>query len=276
MSAEIQLFRLTTATLAVDAEALALYPEVVDWLPDVDNDNANNRLADADLRLTVEVDSQYYPALSLQWRKPGEKKPIMFKLDFATDVMGLKTFPAAKQGAFNQAIGKKTEHVLDATGGWGGDALLMAMQGYRVRIFERNPLMAILLNDGFSRLSRFLRDDSSSRASTLQTWPLIVPQVQYANSITSFQCLDGLVDCAYLDPMFPPKRKKSAAANKQMQLLQWLLGEEADAVDLLDAVLACGVKRVAVKRPDYAAPLRSPPTQQFSSKLVHYDVYLQP
>lgn len=204
-------------------------------------------------------------ALTLAWRKEGEKKPINYQLDYASNITLLKSLPAPKQGAFNQALGKKTKAVLDVTGGWGGDALLMAAQGYRVHIMERNQLMALLLQDAFERLARFVA------ASDL---PLIVPTVSCADSILSVsQYVDG-IDCAYLDPMFPPKRKKSAAANKQMQLLQWLIGEDVDAEELISSVAASGVKRIAVKRPSYASPLLKNPAQQFSSKLVHYDVYL--
>ena len=77
--------------------------------------------------------------------------------------------------------------------------------------------------------------------------------------------------------MFPTKKKKSAAINKNIQFLQWLVGSDSDADELLHAALASMVSRVAVKRPDYAQPLLATslmPCTQFSSKLIHYDVYL--
>ena len=80
-------------------------------------------------------------------------------------------------------------------------------------------------------------------------------------------------DCVYLDPMYPPKRKKSAIANKNMQFLQWLLKPDLDSLPLLKAALDSN-SRVVVKRPIYADPLLASPQQRFSSKLVHYDVYL--
>ncbi|MFT6098015.1 MAG: hypothetical protein ACJAYF_000550 [Arenicella sp.] len=73
--------------------------------------------------------------------------------------------------------------------------------------------------------------------------------------------------------MFPAKKKKKAASNKQMQLLQWLAGADYDASDV--ALTAKQYfPRLAVKRPDHAEPLLAAPTMQFSSKLVHYDVYM--
>jgi 16S rRNA (guanine1516-N2)-methyltransferase len=75
--------------------------------------------------------------------------------------------------------------------------------------------------------------------------------------------------------MFPVKRKKSAAVNKYMQLLQKMIGADADAVDLLKASLQSGIVRTIVKRPGYAEPLIKNPSDRFSSKLVSYDVYLR-
>ena len=59
-----------------------------------------------------------------------------------------------------------------------------------------------------------------------------------------------------------------------MQLLHWMVGADSDSSQLLELVMQKKVNRVAVKRPDYAEPLLKEPSQRFSSKLVHYDVYL--
>lgn len=214
-----------------------------------------------DLRL----DASEQGGLELQWRKLGHKKDLKFHIDFVKQLKSLRSFPAPKQGAFNQALGKRTHAVLDATGGWGGDAMLMATQGYAVRVLERNPLMALLLEDAFGRLNDFINGN---------TLPIITPIVEYSDSIEFIGTHCSMVDCVYLDPMFPEKRKKSASANKQMQLLQWMLGEDVDAESLLKAAITAKAKRVSVKRPDYATPLLREPDQRFSSKLVHYDVYL--
>ena len=203
--------------------------------------------------------------IELTWNKENQK-PLSFHIDIHKVIKQLRTFPAPKQGAFNQALGKKTRSVIDATGGWGGDTLLMCIQGYQVTIIERNPVMALLLEDAMARLSRtgWAHDND-----------VFIPKVINQNAIDYFKASNDLnVDCVYLDPMFPPKKKKSAAVNKQMQLLQWLVGADHDASQLLASVATCGAKRAAVKRPDYAKPLYAKPSTQFSSKLVHYDVYL--
>lgn len=194
---------------------------------------------------------------------------LKYYIDVEKFAQQQRSFPAPKQGAFNQALGKKNKNILDATGGWGNDALLMCTQGYTVTLCERSPVMALLLMDAMRRLGRthWARQNQ-----------VTVPTVVFTDAIEFLQSnsikLDQF-DSVYLDPMFPEKRKKSAAVNKYMQLLQKMIGADADAVDLLKASLQSGIVRTIVKRPSYAEPLIRNPSDRFSSKLVSYDVYLR-
>lgn len=205
--------------------------------------------------------------LVLNWNQ-GTQKPLKFQIDYQKELLKHRSFPAPKQGAFNQALGKKTRTVIDATGGWGGDAILMCLQGYEVTIIERLPLMVALIEDGLNRLSK---------ATPFLDGQLSMPKIVCADARDYLSSSGNHADCVYLDPMFPAKKKKSAASNKNMQLLQWLAGPDLDA----DKVAVAAVERfsrLAVKRPDYARPLAEEiigkPSTQFSSKLVHYDVYV--
>lgn len=215
---------------------------------------------DPQLRIIAKVDG-----LHCEWIQTAAK-PLKYYIDVDKFTQQQRTFPAAKQGAFNQALGKKSKRVLDATAGWGGDALLMCAQGYAVTLIERNPVMALLLNDAMRRLamSEWAQDNQLS-----------IPKIIHIDAISFLQQQTIDIDCIYLDPMFPPKRKRSAAVNKRLQLLQWMVGSDLDALVLLEKALAFPCSRVVVKRPDYAAPLITNPSQQYSSKLVHYDVYLR-
>jgi len=91
--------------------------------------------------------------LVLHWIQ-GKQKALKFHVDYEKVLLKQRSFPSPKQGAFNQALGKKTRTIIDATGGWGSDAILMCMQGYQVTIIERLPLMAALIEDGLKRLSK--------------------------------------------------------------------------------------------------------------------------
>lgn len=226
-----------------------------------DAKKVNIDLCDLSLTRNYERD---VPELTLQWQSAANGK-LGFVIDVESLVKQYHSFPIPKQGAFNQALGKKTKTVIDASGGWGGDALLMAMQGYQVTVIERQPVMALLLQDAFSR---FARTDWVQRNNVAK------PSVLFANAERLFANKEITADCVYFDPMFPPKPKKSAAVNKRMQLLQWLVGQDIDASEVLQTVLGAGLPRIAIKRPSHAQPLIDKPSAQFSSKLVHYDVYL--
>ena len=51
------------------------------------------------------------------------------------------------------AIGRKAKSVVDATGGLGNDAILLARMGFKVLMIERSPVMSALLEDGLFRLA---------------------------------------------------------------------------------------------------------------------------
>jgi 16S rRNA (guanine1516-N2)-methyltransferase len=177
-----------------------------------------------------------------------------------------RSFPAPKQGPLAQALGRKTRTVVDATTGWAQDSLHIFRMGYDLLCIERSPVMMELLKDGFNRLSQ-------------QEWVikrnLQPPRLLAGNAIDLLMSLDAVPDCIYLDPMFPPKRKKSALAKKSMVVLRDLLGDDQDKELLFQAALKAAGKRVVVKSPDYAEPLGDKPTESFQGKLLRYDVYLK-
>jgi 16S rRNA (guanine1516-N2)-methyltransferase len=177
-----------------------------------------------------------------------------------------RSWPAPKQGALAQALGRKTKTVIDATTGWGQDSLCMFRMGYQVSCIERSPIMAELLTDGFNRLSQ---------QDWVQRLQLPTPPLQTGNAIDLLANLSTPPDCIYLDPMFPPKRKKSALAKKAMVILRDLLGDDTDKAQLFSIALQATAKRVVVKSPDDAEPLGGKPSESFSGKLLRYDVYLK-
>jgi 16S rRNA (guanine1516-N2)-methyltransferase len=177
-----------------------------------------------------------------------------------------RSYPAAKQGALAQALGK-SKTVLDATTGWGQDSLSIFRMGYQLRCMERSTVMAVLLSNGFNRLAQ---------QDWFQKCQLTVPELIVGDAIEQFGHLDTAPDCIYLDPMFPPKRKKSALAKKSMQVLHELIGQDEDKQQLFNAALQATAKRLVVKSPDHAPPLGNlKPSQQIKTKLLRYDIYLK-
>ena len=177
-----------------------------------------------------------------------------------------RSWPAPKDGALAQALGRKTKTVVDATTGWGQDSLHIFRMGYELLCMERSPVMAELLADGFNRLAGL---------DWMQNLNLQPPRLLVGNAIDLLATLEKPPDCIYLDPMFPPKRKKSALAKKAMMVLRDLLGDDQDKDQLFAAALAATGKRVVVKSPDYAEPLGGKPNESFQGKLLRYDVYFK-
>ena len=153
---------------------------------------------------------------------------------------------------------------VDATAGLGDDSLLLAAAGFDVTMFERNPVIAALLDDALERAShipelveianrmKLVEGDSTSMLAQLETGP----------------------DIVLLDPMFPAKRKDSAA-KKKLQLLQRLEMPCDDEAALLDAARTTGASKVVVKRPikgPYLAGAK--PSYSLSGKAIRYDCYV--
>jgi 16S rRNA (guanine1516-N2)-methyltransferase len=177
-----------------------------------------------------------------------------------------RSWPAPKQGPLAQALGRKTRTVIDATAGWGQDSLCIFRMGYEVLCLERSPVMAELLDDGFHRLQQ---------KDWMQNLRLEPPRLMIGNAIEILAGLTSKPDCIFIDPMFPPKRKKSALARKSMVILHELVGDDQDKEQLFTAAFAAAGKRVVVKSPNYAEPLGGEPNESFQGKLLRYDVYLK-
>lgn len=190
---------------------------------------------------------------------------LRHNIDVAQFVKQQKSWPAAKHKPLSQAIGRKTRKLIDATAGWGGDAMRFCAQGYEVICLERQPLFALVLSDAMRVLAE---------TEWVQKNSVSVPIVECGEAMQLLGGSEFDADCIYLDPMFPSKRKSSAMANKSMELLHRLIGEDIDA-DSLVRHSAENYPRTVVKRPNYAPSLWRKPDEQFGGKLIRYDVYFQ-
>jgi 16S rRNA (guanine1516-N2)-methyltransferase len=219
------------------------------------------------------VDKSAPESFFLSWRDGCLKlldKELLKKGGLAVDIEPRngeqRSWPAPKQDALSQALGRKTKTVIDATTGWGQDSLHIFRMGYELQCIERSPIMSELLRDGFRRLAE---------QDWMQRLNLESPPLLSGNAIELLNTLESPPDCIYLDPMFPPKRKKSALAKKSMMVLRELLGDDEDKEWLFEAALSATAKRVVVKSPDYAEPLGGKPSESYQGKLLRYDVYLK-
>ena len=201
----------------------------------------------------------------------GEKAPGAVYVDFVGGAVAhRRRFGGGRGQSIAKAVGLKggaSPTVLDATGGLGRDAFVLASLGCRVTLLERSPVVAALLEDG---LKRAIADEE------IGGWVAERLSLIHADAVTWMERLEeqDFPEVVYLDPMFP-HRRKSAQVKKEMFILQQLLGSDEDAEHLLPAALRVARKRVVVKRPDYAPVLGGmKPTMAITSKKHRFDVYV--
>ena len=182
----------------------------------------------------------------------------------------LKGLP--RQHIFRRALGvhNRPVRLLDATTGFGQDAMMAFALGCEVAALERSHLVARVLRDGVQRAMREF-PQLGARASAFKI--IEADARQYLAALKP----EDFPDIVYLDPMFSKPKKKKAKSPKEMQLLQELLGEppdQAEEEELFDLAFKVARDRVVVKRPLKARALKSSPSHSFKGQSVRYDVYV--
>jgi len=170
----------------------------------------------------------------------------------------------------NQALikacnNKKREilSVVDLTAGWGRDSLILATHGQAVTMIEQNRLIYHCLH---YLLSVAQHDSTDARYQNLQA--VNQNSLEYLNADNY-----SMVDCLYLDPMFPA-HKSTALPSKDLQILQ-MLTDNLDIERLFEVALSRARHRVVVKRPLHAPTLSErKPDIVYKEKTIRFDVYL--
>ncbi|MGK2888786.1 MAG: 16S rRNA (guanine(1516)-N(2))-methyltransferase RsmJ [Candidatus Malihini olakiniferum] len=205
----------------------------------------------------------------LELRKQDEEKLGAIYVDFASGTMAhRRRFGGGRGEAVAKAVGIKKDYlpdVVDATAGLGRDAFVLASLGCHVRMLERNPVVAALLDDSLRR---------GYEDTEIGSWLRERLTLIHASSHTTLSYITPPPDVVYLDPMFP-HRQKSALVKKEMRVFQSLVGADENADALLAPARALAKKRVVVKRPDYAPPLAGIAAQSMLTTKSHrFDFYL--
>ncbi|MFU2315140.1 16S rRNA (guanine(1516)-N(2))-methyltransferase RsmJ [Rahnella sp. PCH160] len=204
----------------------------------------------------------------LELRKRDEPKLGAIFVDFVGGTMAhRRKFGGGRGEAVAKAVGIKGKYmpdVVDATAGLGRDAFVLASLGCKVRMLERNPVVAALLDDGLAR---------GYRDAEIGPWLRERMTLLHASSLTALSELSPKPEVVYLDPMYPHKQK-SALVKKEMRVFQGLVGPDEDADGLLEPARRLATKRIVVKRPDYAPPMADIAAQAaVVTKSHRFDIY---
>jgi len=222
-----------------------------------------NLVSDSDANMALVLTPE-----RLELRKRDEPKLGAIFVDFVGGTMGhRRRFGGGRGEAVAKAVGIKGSYlpdVVDATAGLGRDAFVLAALGCHVRMLERNPVVAALLDDGLQR---------GYQDAEIGGWLRERLTLLHASSLTALAELSPKPQVVYLDPMYP-HRQKSALVKKEMRVFQGLVGADEDADGLLDPARRLATKRIVVKRPDYAPPMADVPAQAaVTTKSHRFDIY---
>ncbi|MBT5092617.1 MAG: class I SAM-dependent methyltransferase [Halobacteriovoraceae bacterium] len=186
----------------------------------------------------------------LGWQDPEFKKPLVFDLSQLPLVpKGLKSEPFARAIGLNN----KQCDIWDATCGTGKDSLLMMAYGHRVKSFERNPWVFLLLQDALYRAEN--------------------PFELFFGSCLDYKDKLDAPDLIYYDPMFPDKKKK-ALPRKEMQIFKKLGLRDQDEEEFIMAAKKIIKNRLVIKRPVKADVFLNSCTASFPGKSARYDMYM--
>lgn len=166
-----------------------------------------------------------------------------------------------------KAVGIKKHRqsfIIDATGGIGRDAFILANLGCTVTVLERSTILSIVLEDA---LARALNEE---HYKFLNIKLFNIDAIKFLSELNA----NEYPDVIYLDPMYP-HRTKSALVKKEMRLLRDLVGDDHDADKLLAIALTKARQRVVVKRPRLAAALMNKkPDFTVTGTSQRFDIYL--
>lgn len=179
--------------------------------------------------------------------------------DFSSTFWQKRRDAGKKQGLVRACKPMNGLRIIDATAGWGRDAAVLASFGADVLMLERNPVMAVLLEDALER-----RDTRSK--SVLRLKLLNVDAREYLESLSK----EDYPDVVYIDPMHPV-RQKAALVKKDLQILQQLIEIDEDVISLIQ-LAKMRAQKVVVKWPQQLVPLLAP-ASSVEGKTVRFDIY---
>jgi len=205
----------------------------------------------------------------LQARLPGWPRSAGFRVE-----LDARTVAQARRSPVVRAAGDPSGVLLDATAGFGSDALRLVAAGWRVIACERNPWIRWLLEEGLAaaRGRPSVRNDLAEVAQRVRL--VEIPDAREVMAAIAGGAIEP-VDVVLLDPMYPAERRgKAALPPKSAQLLRALAGEDPQAAELVGPARRIARRRVIVKRPAWANPLAEDVAHSIATKLLRIDAYL--
>nr|MBV6631355.1 class I SAM-dependent methyltransferase [Oceanococcus sp. HetDA_MAG_MS8] len=211
--------------------------------------------ADSPWILTRDIEGR----LNLKDDRQPRQRPLI--IDFHSDDIR-RRISGGRKDLLARALGYKKApwQVLDLTGGLGRDAATCAGLGMQVTVFERNPVLAMLLQEAIQRAPEAMAHNLcwGGHQAAPDDWR-------------------GAQAVMY-DPMYPGSgNHKGAAPGLQTQQLRALVGHDEDVEHTFASLRAHPPKRLAIKRPPRGQRVQlGEPSLSMRGGRVHWDIYLAP
>lgn len=155
------------------------------------------------------------------------------------------------------------QSVVDMTGGLGGDGTRIAAAGAEVLIVERHPVVFALLVDALQRAERAGQAPWGGR---LRLYHGDACELAFSG-----------YEAAYLDPMYPARRKAALGA-RELRILAALFGEAPATTQpeaLLSAARAQPFRRIVMKGPHHYRPPGPAPAFVHEGRAVNFYGWLR-
>ena len=194
-------------------------------------------------------------------------------MEMLVKALGVKKMIPEKEASGENLV------VYDLTAGLARDSIVIissvlstmstknSITSFRLLLVERDRIISVLLKDALRRLGE--TDDEYARqlksSVTMREGESVHVLRMLREEPSDRRRVAYPPDIIYLDPMFPPRRKKASAVKKDLAMLHALLGT-AEATennssrikeerDLLLSAYEAATRRVVIKRPVAAPPL---------------------
>ena len=158
----------------------------------------------------------------------------------------------------------KNRNIIDATAGLGYDSFILASLGAKVTLIERSQKMHELLQNGINEgisfggeIEKIINRMELLFGDSKDILPKLSPEVI-------------MIDTMYKE------RKKTALVKNNMRLVREIVGPDTDYIELLKVALNCAKKRVILKQPRYADPIKEirKCSHQILGKTIRYDIFM--
>mgnify|MGYP001158394697 CR=1 FL=1 len=182
--------------------------------------------------------------------------PAVVSIDFLDEKTNKKQQVRIKDNhdIFKKLFPDRDSEILDCTAGFGRDARILDLLGYRVTMIEKSPLTIMMLKNALD----MLKDHNLT--------------LYYGDSFDYLNHSEKVYDYIYIDFRFD-KTKDKSLSSKNDETLKLISVSENNKNRLIKLAIKKSMKRVIVKEPKYSISNIIDADFNIKTKLINYNIY---